>query len=42
MTGDLWRLTFNTIAYNIAFIVLGNLLQIFVAILLNESEEKVV
>ena len=26
--GDLWRLTFNTIAYNLAFIVLGNFLQI--------------
>ena len=24
MTGDLWRLTFNTIAYNLAFIILGN------------------
>lgn len=31
MTGDLWRLTFNTIAYNLAFIVFGNILQIFVA-----------
>ena len=40
MTGDLWRLTFNTIAYNIAFIVLGNILQIFVAILLNELRKK--
>lgn len=36
MTGDLWKLTFNTIAYNLAFIVLGNLLQITVAIMLNE------
>jgi putative aldouronate transport system permease protein len=40
MTGDLWRLTFNTIAYNVAFIVLGNFLQIFVAILLNELRKK--
>ncbi|QYR22586.1 ABC transporter permease subunit [Paenibacillus sp. sptzw28] len=40
MTGDLWRLTFNTVAYNLAFIVLGNFLQIFVAILLNELRKK--
>lgn len=40
MTGDLWRLTFNTIAYNLAFIILGNFLQIFVAILLNELRKK--
>ncbi|RAP74988.1 ABC transporter permease [Paenibacillus montanisoli] len=40
MTGDLWRLTFNTIAYNLAFIVLGNFLQIFIAILLNELRKK--
>nr|WP_274655411.1 ABC transporter permease subunit [Paenibacillus humicola] len=40
MTGDLWRLTFNTIAYNLAFIVLGNILQIFVAIMLNEVRKK--
>lgn len=39
-SGDLWRLTFNTIAYNIAFIILGNLLQITVAILLNELRSK--
>ena len=40
MSGDLWRLTFNTIAYNLAFIVLGNMLQIFVAVLLNELRRK--
>ncbi|REE66982.1 putative aldouronate transport system permease protein [Paenibacillus taihuensis] len=40
MTGDLWRLTFNTIAYNIGFIIFGNFLQIFVAILLNELRKK--
>ncbi|WP_373459680.1 ABC transporter permease [Paenibacillus harenae] len=40
MNGDLWRLTFNTVAYNIVFIVLGNFLQIFVAILLNELRKK--
>lgn len=40
ITGDLWRLTFNTIAYNIMFILLGNALQIAVAILLNELRSK--
>jgi len=40
MTGDLWRLTFNTIAYNLAFIIFGNILQIGVAIMLNELTSK--
>lgn len=40
LSGDLWRLTFNTIAYNLAFIVFGNLLQIFVAVLMNELRLK--
>ncbi|SFT27933.1 putative aldouronate transport system permease protein [Paenibacillus sp. BC26] len=40
MTGDLWRLTANTILYNLAFIILGNFLQIFIAILLNELRKK--
>lgn len=40
INGDLWRLTFNTIAYNLAFILLGNVLQIFVAVLLNELRRK--
>lgn len=39
-SGSLWLLTRNTILYNIAFIVLGNVLQIFVAILLNEIKNK--
>lgn len=39
-SGSLWLLTRNTILYNIAFIVLGNMLQIFVAILLNEVKNK--
>lgn len=39
-SGQLWLLTFNTVAYNVAFIVLGNMLQIFVAILLNELRSK--
>ncbi|XEC97715.1 ABC transporter permease [Paenibacillus tarimensis] len=40
MTGDLWRLTFNTVAYNLAFILFGNVLQITVAVLLNEIRKK--
>lgn len=36
-SGKLWTLTKNTILYNIAFIILGNVLAVFVAILLNES-----
>ncbi len=40
ISGKLWQLTRNTILYNVAFIVLGNILQIFVAILLNEVRLK--
>lgn len=40
ISGQLWKLTFNTVAYNICFIVLGNIVQIFVAILLNEIAGK--
>jgi putative aldouronate transport system permease protein len=40
ISGKLWQLTRNTILYNVAFIVLGNLLQIFVAVLLNEVRAK--
>nr|WP_139993319.1 ABC transporter permease subunit [Paenibacillus paridis] len=40
INGDLWRLSFNTVAYNLVFIILGNVLQIFVAILLNEIRRK--
>jgi putative aldouronate transport system permease protein len=36
ISGKLWELTRNTILYNIAFIVLGNFIQILIAILLNE------
>jgi putative aldouronate transport system permease protein len=39
-SGDLWYLTFNTIAYNLAFILFGNILQIFIAVLLNEVRKK--
>ncbi len=35
-SGKLWMLTRNTILYNLAFILLGNTIQIFVAILLSE------
>ncbi len=40
MTGELWHLTWNTIAYNLAFIVIGNVLQITIAVLLNEIRSK--
>jgi putative aldouronate transport system permease protein len=39
-SGTLLKITTNTILYNLAFIVLGNLLQIFVAILLSELPGK--
>lgn len=39
-SGKLWTLTKNTILYNIAFILLGNVLAIFMAILLNEMRAK--
>ncbi|MFV0400289.1 MAG: ABC transporter permease [Oscillospiraceae bacterium] len=39
-SGKLWELTRNTVLYNIAFIGLGNMLQIFIAILLNELRGK--
>ncbi|QEO14216.1 sugar ABC transporter permease [Agromyces intestinalis] len=39
-SGQLWLLTRNTILYNIAFIVLGNILQIALAIMLNEIRMK--
>jgi putative aldouronate transport system permease protein len=40
LSGDLWLLTKNTILYNLAFIICGNVLQIFVALLLNEIINK--
>ena len=40
-SGKLFDLTKNTILYNIAFIILGNLLAILVAILLNEMQSKI-
>lgn len=39
-SGKLLTLTRNTILYNIAFILLGNFLAVFVAILLNEMRSK--
>lgn len=39
-SGKLWTLTRNTILYNLAFILLGNFLAVFVAILLNEMRSK--
>ncbi|BDZ39508.1 ABC transporter permease [Microbacterium suwonense] len=39
-SGMLWDLTRNTILYNIAFIVLGNILQIAIAIMFNEVRLK--
>ncbi|GAA4488116.1 ABC transporter permease [Microbacterium panaciterrae] len=39
-SGQLWTLTRNTILYNVAFIVLGNALQIAIAIMFNEIRLK--
>ena len=39
-SGELWNLTKNTVLYNLAFILLGNALAVFVAILLNELQSK--
>ncbi|WP_420112829.1 ABC transporter permease [Pseudactinotalea sp.] len=39
-SGQLWLLTRNTILYNVAFIVLGNILQIALAVMLNEIRMK--
>lgn len=39
-SGKLWSLTKNTILYNLAFILLGNFLAVFTAILLNEMQSK--
>ncbi|WP_130837818.1 ABC transporter permease [Lachnoclostridium sp. Marseille-P6806] len=39
-SGKLWTLTRNTILYNLAFIILGNLFAVFIAILLNEIQSR--
>jgi putative aldouronate transport system permease protein len=38
--GQLWQLTFNTVLYNIAFIVTGSIAQIGLALMLNEVRSK--
>lgn len=40
-SGKLLSLTRNTILYNLAFILLGNFLAVFVAILLNEMQSRI-
>ena len=39
-SGELWNLTRNTVLYNLAFILIGNVLQITLAIMLNEIGNK--
>src|SRR5690554_207494 len=39
-SGQLWLLTKNTLLYNIAFILIGNVLQIALAVMLNEIRSK--
>lgn len=39
-SGRLLQLTRNTILYNLAFITLGNLLAVFIAVLLNEMQSR--
>lgn len=39
-SGQLWALTRNTVLYNLVFILLGNVLQITLAIMLNEIRSK--
>lgn len=39
-SGKLFSLTRNTILYNLVFILLGNFLAVFIAILLNEMQSK--
>jgi len=41
-TKDAWTITRNTIAYNAAFIILGTVIAIAVAILLNEITKRIV
>lgn len=39
-TGDLWRITKNTILYNIVFLALTNLCQVMFAIMISELKNK--
>lgn len=38
--GQLWQLTFNTVIYNIAFIITGSVAQIGLALMLNEVRSR--
>ena len=40
LLADLWRLTRNTVLYNIVFIGIGNILQVFFAILISRAANK--
>ncbi|MFD2611306.1 ABC transporter permease [Paenibacillus gansuensis] len=40
ISGDLWRLTTNTVLYNLAFILVGNVVQIGLALLFNELRSR--
>ena len=40
-SGNAWQMTRNTLAYNIAFIILGMIIPITVAILMNEIRSKI-
>ena len=39
-TGELWRITKNTFLYNVAFIVIGNVVQVILAIMISEIKNK--
>jgi putative aldouronate transport system permease protein len=39
-SGKLWMLTRNTVLYNFAFIIFGNVLQVFIAVLLSEVNSR--
>ena len=39
-SGELWKLTRNPLLYNVVFIVLGNVVQITLAVMLNEVRNK--
>jgi putative aldouronate transport system permease protein len=40
-SGTLWNLTKNTVLYNLAFILIGNILQLFCAIFLSQITSKI-
>lgn len=39
-TGDLWRITKNTLLYNLAFILIGHFVQVTLAIMISELTNK--